>query len=141
MDFVIQRKRTVVSIRNTRWVTVLMLAILFLYLSACGSGESKRVLKVTATAYNSLPNQTQGDPTIAAWGDKLVPGMKAIAVSRDLIPMGLTHDVKVRIDGLSGTYTVMDKLHKRWTLRIDIYMGNDVKAAKEWGKREVTIRW
>jgi len=34
-----------------------------------------------------------------------------------------------------------NKLHKRWMRRIDIYMGNDVKAAKEWGKREVTIRW
>jgi len=124
-----------------RCASGLILVILVILLSACGSGESKHVLKVTATAYNSLPGQTQGDPTIAAWGDKLVPGMKVIAVSRDLIPMGLTHDVKVRIDGLSGTYTVMDKLHKRWTKRIDIYMGNDVKAAKDWGKREVTIRW
>jgi len=127
--------------RNTHCTSGLILVILVLLLSACGSGESKHVLKVTATAYNSLQDQTQGDPTIAAWGDKLVPGMKAIAVSRDLIPMGLTHDVKVKIDGLSGTYIVMDKLHKRWKRRIDIYMGNDVKAAKEWGKREVTIRW
>ena len=122
-------------------ISRLILTIFVLLLSACGSGESKHVLMVTATAYNSLPDQTQGDPTITAWGDKLVPGMKVIAVSRDLIPMGLTHDVKVGIDGLSGTYTVMDKLHKRWTKRIDIYMGNDVKAAKDWGKREVTIRW
>lgn len=67
--------------------------------------------------------------------------MKAIAVSRDLIPMGLTHGVKVKIEGLPGTYTVMDKLHKRWRRRIDIYMGNDVEAAKKWGKRQVTIRW
>jgi len=127
--------------RGMRCVSWLSLAILFLFLFACESGDSKHVLKVTATAYNSLPNQTQGNPTIAAWGDKLVPGIKVIAVSRDLIPKGLTHNVKVRIDGLSGTYIVMDKLHKRWTKRIDIYMGNDVKAAKDWGKREVTIRW
>ena len=122
-------------------ISRLILTVLVLLLSACGSGESTHVLKVTATAYNSLPDQTQGDPTIAAWGDKLVPGMKVVAVSRDLIPMGLTHDVKVKIDGLSGTYIVMDKLHKRWSRRIDIYMGNDVKAAKNWGKQEVTIRW
>jgi len=130
-----------VSHRDMRYASRLIFAILFLLLYSCGSGESKHILKVTATAYNSLPDQTQGDPTITAWGDKLLPGMKVIAVSRDLIPMGLTHDVKVRIDGLSGTYIVMDKLHKRWSRRIDIYMGNDVKAAKEWGKREVTIRW
>ena len=130
-----------VSHRDMRYASGLIFAILFLLLYSCGSGESKHILKVTATAYNSLPDQTQGDPAITAWGDKLVPGMKVIAVSRDLIPMGLTHGVKVRIGSLSGTYTVMDKLHKRWTRRIDIYMGNDVKAAKEWGKREVTIRW
>jgi len=130
-----------VSHRDMRYASGPIFAILFFLLYSCGSGESKHILKVTSTAYNSLPDQTQGDPTITAWGDKLVPGMKVIAVSRDLIPMGLTHGVKVRIGGLSGTYTVMDKLHKRWTRRIDIYMGNDVKAAKEWGKREVTIRW
>jgi len=140
-ELFIQGEVKLASFWNMRYASGLILAILVILLSACGSGESKHVLKVTATAYNSLPNQTQGDPTIAAWGDKLVPGMKVIAVSRDLIPMGLTHNVKVRIDGLSGTYTVMDKLHKRWTRRIDIYMGNDVKAAKDWGKREVTIRW
>lgn len=118
-----------------------VLAILLLLLSAGGFGGSKNVLKVTATAYNSLPGQTQGDPRVTAWGEKLVPGMKAIAVSRDLIAMGLDHGTKVKIDGIPGTYQVMDKLNKRWKQRIDIYMGTDVKAAKEWGKRQVTIRW
>ena len=99
------------------------------------------MLKVTETAYNSLPGQTQNDPSLTAWGKKLVPGMKAIAVSRDLIAMGLRHGIKVRIDGLPGTYTVMDKLHKRWKRRIDIYMGLNVESARRWGKREVTIRW
>jgi 3D (Asp-Asp-Asp) domain-containing protein len=104
-------------------------------------GKDEQVLKVAATAYNSLPGQTLNDPSLTAWGDKLVPGMKAIAVSRDLIALGLTHGVKVKIDGLSGTYTVMDKLHRRWKHRIDIYMGMDVTSAKQWGKRKVTIRW
>jgi 3D (Asp-Asp-Asp) domain-containing protein len=119
----------------------LILLIVFIVPLDCGSSEGQRFLKVTATAYNSLPGQTQGNPTITAWGDKLVPGMKVIAVSRDLIPLGLKHGVKVKIDGLPGTYTVMDKLHQRWQHRIDIYMGKDIKAAKKWGKREVTIRW
>ena len=70
-----------------------------------------------------------------------MPAMKAIAVSRDLISMGLTHGVRAKIEGLPGTYTVMDKLHKKWRRRIDIYMGEDIKAAKQWGKRRVTIRW
>ncbi len=117
------------------------LGVLLILVSAEGFGAGKNVLQVTATAYNSVPGQTQGNPTVTAWGDKLVPGMKAIAVSRDLISKGLDHGTKVKIDGMPGTYRVMDKLHKRWKLRIDIYMGKDVKAAKAWGKREVTIRW
>ncbi len=137
----IQGVSKLMSHRVMLYTSGIILTALFFLLCACGSGEDEHVLQVTATAYNSLPEQTQGDPTITAWGEKLRPGMKVISVSRDLIPMGLTHGVKVKIDGLPGTYIVMDKLHERWTLRIDIYMGNDVKAAKEWGKREVTIRW
>ena len=101
----------------------------------------KHALEVTATAYNSLLNQTQGDSVITAWGYKLEPGMKTIAVSSDLIPEGLTKSVKVKISGLPGTYTVTDKMNKRWKRRIDIYMGTDVKAAEDWGKREVVIQW
>jgi 3D (Asp-Asp-Asp) domain-containing protein len=103
--------------------------------------EEERVLEVTATAYNSLPGQTDGDPSITAWGDRLEPGMMAIAVSRDLIPMGLGHGAKVRIDGMPGLYVVRDKMAKRWKKKIDIYMGTDVGAARRWGRRTVKIRW
>ena len=98
-------------------------------------------LRVTATAYNSLPSQTDKHPNLAAWSDRLVPGMKAIAVSRDLLKMGLTRGTKVRISGLKGEYVVLDKMHKRWRKRIDIYMGNNLHAAKRWGRRGVTITW
>lgn len=113
----------------------------WLSLFACSSGGTERELVVTATAYNSIASQTNSRPTLAAWGDTLVPGMKAIAVSRDLIPLGLRHEVEVEIDGLPGKYVVRDKMAKRWTRKIDIYMGKDVKAARKWGKRKVTIRW
>lgn len=117
-----------------------VVASLFL-LSTAGSSAKEQVLEVTATAYNSVPGQTQGDPQTTAWGETLRPGMKAIAVSRDLLERGLTQGVEVQIQGLPGTYVVMDKLHKRWRQRIDIYMGEDVEAAKKWGKQKVTIRW
>jgi len=99
-------------------------------------------MKVTASAYNSLPSQTTVEnPALTAWGDTLEPGMKAIAVSRDLVKEGLTHKVKVRIEGLEGEYVVRDKMHKRWKRKIDIYMGEDVEAARDWGKRSVRISW
>ena len=102
---------------------------------------TKRTMTVTASAYNSLRGQTSGNPSIAAWGDKLRPGMKAIAVSRDLQRMGLGHRAEVRIKGLPGTYLVLDRMHHRWRKKIDIYMGVDRSKAMRWGKRKVEITW
>ena len=100
------------------------------------------ILKVTATAYTSHVAQTDSTPNIAAWGDKLYPGMKVIAVSRDLLHIyGLKHGTKVRIKGLSGEYLVLDKMNKRWKKKIDIYMGKDLKKAYKWGRRKVELRW
>ena len=106
--------------------------------------ESKynKRLKVTATAYTSHVNQTDSTPNIAAWGDRLKPGMKVIAVSRDLLNVyGLKHRQKVRIKGLEGEYTVLDKMNKRWRKKIDIYMGMNKKKAFRWGRRKVEIHW
>jgi 3D (Asp-Asp-Asp) domain-containing protein len=126
-------------LKNTITLTSLVLLFSFLLIS-CG-GERK-TLDVTATAYNSVNWQTKpGNPALAAWGDTLEPGMKAIAVSRDLIDSGLVHNTKVKIKGLDGTYLVKDKMNKRWRMKIDIYMGVDVEKAREWGKKKVTISW
>ena len=118
-----------------------------LLLGACATqekekAEAKQTLQVTATAYNSVESQTKpGDSVVTAWGDQLEPGMKAIAVSRDLIEAGLDYNTPVEIEGLPGTYRVLDKMNKRWNKRIDIYMGNDVAEAREWGKQTVEISW
>jgi 3D (Asp-Asp-Asp) domain-containing protein len=114
---------------------------LALLLPAGCAAQGERSLVVAASAYNSVKGQTSGDPTLAAWGDVLAPGMKAIAVSRDLLDLGLTHGTRVRIEGLPGEYRVLDKMARRWTRKIDIYMGNDVDAARTWGVREVRIYW
>ncbi len=98
-------------------------------------------IKVTATAYNSHAYQTSTEPNIAAWGDRLVPGEKCIAVSRDLIRKGLRHNTPVKIKGLKGTYLVKDKMNARWQNRIDIYLGTDIKAAKKWGRKKVVITY
>ncbi|WP_287963239.1 hypothetical protein [Alcanivorax sp.] len=99
-------------------------------------------LTVTASAYNSLYGQGAGsDHALAAWGDRLKPCMQVIAVSRDLISMGLTHNVEVTIEGLPGVWQVKDKMHRRWKRKIDIYMGEDLQAAREWGRRKVKIRF
>ncbi len=118
--------------------TVLWLPVLLLL---AGCGAETRSLRVTATAYTSSPGETDAHPNLAAWGDRLAPGMKVVAVSRDLIREGLDRGTEIEIEGLEGSYVVLDKMHRRWTRKIDIYMGDDRRAARAWGVRKVEIRW
>lgn len=98
-------------------------------------------LAVTATAYTSRRGETDNTPFLAAWNNRLRPSVKSIAVSRDLLDMGLTNGTRVTIDGLPGSYKILDKMNKRWKNKIDIYMGKNLRKAKRWGKRKVSIRW
>jgi 3D (Asp-Asp-Asp) domain-containing protein len=102
-------------------------------------------ITVTATAYNSVPAQTDATPHVGAWGDhldqSLKPGLRAIAVSPDLLKKGLHRGKRVRIQGLKGEFVVLDKMPRRWQNRIDIYMHKDIHGAKKWGKRRVKVSW
>ena len=101
-----------------------------------------KTLTVTATAYTSHAGQTDSTPNIAAWGDRLRPGMKSIAVSRDLlVRYKLKRGTSVKIRGLPGRYLVLDKMNKRWKKKIDIYMGMNKRKAFRWGKKKVVIEW
>lgn len=122
----------------------MVLMLISLTLNGCGEEKEKWTwssMEVTATAYNSLASQTNALANVAAWGDTLSPGMKCIAVSRDLLKKGLTYNTPVKIEGFEGVYLVKDKMNKRWENRIDIYMGNDVEKAREWGRKKVTIQY
>lgn len=117
-----------------------------LALLGCSQAEEddyvEKTMEVTVTAYNAVPWQTTAtDPDIAAWGDTLRPGMQCIAVSRDLIKLGLKHRAMVRIEGLEGEFMVLDKMNRRYRQRIDIFMGIDVPLAREWGRQKRTITW
>ena len=113
----------------------------------CSKQEKKKTsfewktIEVTATAYNSLAYQTDSDPNITAYGDSLQPGLKSIAVSRDLLKLGMKHNTPIVIEGLKGLYFVNDKMNRRWTKRVDIYMGDDVNAAKQWGRKKIILHY
>jgi 3D (Asp-Asp-Asp) domain-containing protein len=104
------------------------------------ANETEHTLTVTAVAYTLDSDQTDDDEDIGAWGDELDDEAKIIAVSRDLLAMGLTRGTRVRIEGRRGEYVVMDLMHPRWKKRIDILMEDDDDAFA-WGRRKVKIKW
>jgi len=131
---------------SSRLLVASLILLGLLILTSCSAlqkipQEKQQTLLVTATAFNSLPKQGQGNPNVGAWGDSITPGVNAVAVSADLVSLGLTRGTKVRIEGLRNEYVVLDRMPAKWKKRIDIYMGIDVKAARAWGKREVNIYW
>ena len=119
------------------------IVLLFIALLSCKEKQANpyewKTIEVTATAYNSLAYQTSSNPHITAFGDSLKPGLKYIAVSRDLLKNGLRHNTLVKIEGVEGTYLVKDKMAARWKNKIDIYMGDKVKKAKKWGVKDLSI--
>ena len=120
------------------------LIVIVLFTACTKKAPDKYIWKeiaVKATAYNSLAYQTSSNPAIAAWGDSLKPGMKCIAVSRDLLKLGLKHNTPIKIEGLDSIYLVKDKMHRRKRNQIDIYMGIDIKKAKEWGVKRLKIKY
>jgi 3D (Asp-Asp-Asp) domain-containing protein len=130
----------------TTYIKMLFVALMMLSFSASAAKkeepEFKNSLRVTATAYTSHRAQTDSTPNIAAWNDRLKPGMKIIAVSRDLLKKyGMKRNTVVKIEGLPGTYRVLDKMNKRFKKKIDIYMGKDRRKALQWGRKKLTIHW
>jgi len=131
---------------SSRLLVASLILLGLLILTSCSAlqkipQEKQQTILVTATAFNSLPKQGQGNPNVGAWGDSITPGVNAVAVSADLVSLGLTRGTKVKIEGLRNEYVVLDRMPAKWKKRIDIYMGIDVKAARAWGKREVNIYW
>lgn len=102
-----------------------------------------RSIDVWATAYTSHEDQTDSDPLVGAWGHRLdqVEDVRVIAVSPDLLKLGLKRGQRVRIKGLKGEFVILDKMSSRWSRRIDLYMGKDLRAARQWGKRRVKMLW
>ena len=123
----------------------ILLLVLLVFINVSSSiyaCENKaRMLEVVATAYTSSPEETDSTPSISAWGDELKPGMRVIAVSRDLLELGVTYGTLVKIEGFEKDFIVLDKMNERWEKKVDIYMGKDKRSALDWGKKMVNICW
>ncbi|HEA30760.1 MAG TPA: hypothetical protein ENH91_12355 [Leeuwenhoekiella sp.] len=100
-----------------------------------------KCMEVKASAYNSLSNQTRvgTDGKITAWGDTLNPDIPSVAISRDLIDSGMVHGTMLYIEGFSEPFKVNDKMNKRFNNKIDLHLGTDLKAAREFGNQKLNI--
>lgn len=103
---------------------------------------SSKALRVQAMAYTGGCSPKKSKRTTrGAWGDTLSPNIKAVAVSPDLLEMGLDRGDVISIEGLPGQYKVLDVMHGRHDKSIDIFYGDDQCGAMQWGKRTLTITW
>ena len=96
---------------------------------------------VVCTVYNAVPEQTNSDPEHTAFMFRLDLSNpykhRIIAVSRDLL-IKYPEGTKVCISGTNydGVYTVMDKMNKRYTKRIDILINEDMPIGK-WNNTKI----
>ncbi len=91
-----------------------------------------RVIRVTATAYSSSPDETDSTPNVGAFGP-VGPG--TVAVSRDLLRYVRPHQ-RVKVNGRS--YIVRDTMHQRWRRRVDLWKPSKQQAI-QYGVREAWL--
>lgn len=89
-------------------------------------------MTVSATAYNSLPEQTDSTPFITASGTHVRHGVLAA----NFLPIG----TKVKIPALYGdqVFVVEDRMNPRYTQRVDIWM-ESYDDARQFGVRTIEI--
>lgn len=82
----------------------------------------EKTLNVWVTAYTSTPEETDDTPFITAWNTEVRDGI----VATNLLPFG----TKVRIPELFGNkvFTVEDRMHRRKTDFVDVWMETKTEA-------------
>lgn len=95
--------------------------------------KNKRTMFVTVTAYSSTPDQTDSSPFIMASGNRVHDG----AVAANFLPMG----TKIMLPEIHGEkiFVVEDRMHRRFSDRIDIWMETEEEAL-QFGVKETTVK-
>ncbi|MDP2641504.1 MAG: hypothetical protein Q8P39_03165 [Candidatus Yanofskybacteria bacterium] len=97
-----------------------------------GPSSVARTVNVFVTAYNSLPEQTNGDPFITASGERTRHGI----VAANFLPLG----TKIRLPAIYGerVFIVTDRMHPRMQGYVDIWF-EDYSEAIQFGKQRTYI--
>jgi len=117
--------------------TVGVILLLAFLVSVSSSGRESRLTKykilgwgrVTATAYNSMVWQCDDTPWITASGTRCREGV----IAANFLPLG----TKVMIEGFGNrVFIVEDRMNRRYTNRIDIWM-RTYSGALKFGRRQI----
>ena len=95
-----------------------------------------KTMVVDSTAYTSSVDECDADPWITADGYDLRDGGDGV-IATNVLPFG----TKVRIPALFGdkVFTVHDRMNKRYTYRVDVWMETKSQARKYGLHKNVTI--
>lgn len=85
------------------------------------------------TMYNSLPDQTDGSPCIAAWGDNICEYRGNVCATN-----AYPKNTRLKIEKL-GECIVLDRMASRFANRIDWYAGMDKVRAINFGKQNLKV--
>jgi len=92
--------------------------------------------KVTVTAYSSTVDQTDSTPCITANGFNVCEHNKENIIAANFLPFG----ARVRLPELYGdkVFTVQDRMNRRYSYRVDLWMKTREKA-KKFGVKYTTV--
>lgn len=98
--------------------------------------KTKYKITIVATAYNSLPNQTDASPCITASGFNVCENNQENIIAANFLPMGTL----VKIPKLYGDrlFRVEDRMHPKYQKHIDIWFKSYNEAIK-FGRQRVEI--
>jgi len=85
------------------------------------------------TMYNSLPEQTDGSPCIAAFGDNICEVDYNVCATN-----AFPKNTKLKVKGL-GECIVKDRMNSRYAERIDWYAGMDRDRAVKFGLQRLEV--
>lgn len=100
------------------------------------SSTKTAVRKVTVTAYSSTVDQTDSSPCITANGFNVCEHNKENIIAANFLPFGS----RVKMPDLYGdkVFIVQDRMNRRYSYRVDIWMKTREKA-KNFGVKYTTI--
>ena len=108
----------------------------YAYLHYFPKAENKEYVGVVreVTMYNSLEDQTDNSPCIAAWGENICESKDNVCATN-----AFPRNTVLEIKGL-GTCIVKDRMNSRYKERIDWYAGMDKDRAIKFGIKNLIVK-